>query len=347
MSVGTSSIMIGFAILLFAGLCQGSFGLGYKNYQPLKWEAFWGVYSLFCIIVPLSWAWIQVPSFVNYLTSADLKHIVVPVLCGAIWGISAVGFSKAVTYIGISLVYGLSMGISAVIGSIIPLVSMENKPSTTSIIILVAGMFVTLVGIAVITKAGIVKTAEQQTLEKEKGTVNKDSRSGKAKIGLLLAMLSGFGSGAMNIGFDFASPIGNAIMQDGFGETGASAVQWLLVLVGGALAGIMYCIVELTKNKTWLSFTYKGSPKRILILFLTSIVWFAALASYGIATLMLGDMGAVTGWILFNALALIISNLWGIRCGEWKGAKKGKKILLYGNLVLIISWVFIGISNAI
>lgn len=345
MSVGTSSIMIGFAILLFAGLCQGSFGLGYKNYQPLKWEAFWGVYSLFCVIVPLSWAWIQVPSFVNYLTSADLKHIVVPVLCGAIWGISAVGFSKAVTYIGISLVYGLSMGISAVIGSIIPLLSMENKPSITSIVLLIVGMIVTLAGIAVITKAGIVKIAEQQTVEKD--SANKDDKAGKAKIGLLLAMLSGFGSGAMNIGFDFASPIGNAIMQDGYGETGASAIQWLLVLLGGALAGIIYCIIELSKNKTWVSFTYKGSTKRIVILFVTSIVWFAALASYGIATLMLGDMGAVTGWILFNALALIISNLWGIQCGEWKGAKKGKKILLYGNLVLIISWVFIGISNAI
>jgi len=337
--------MIGFAILLFAGLCQGSFGLGYKNYQPLKWEAFWGGYSLFCVIVPLSWAWIQVPSFVNYLTSADLKHIVVPVLCGAIWGISAVGFSKAVTYIGISLVYGLSMGISAVIGSIIPLVSMENKPSLTSIVLLIVGMIVTLAGIAVITKAGIVKIAEQQTVEKD--SANKDGKAGKAKIGLLLAMLSGFGSGAMNIGFDFASPIGNAIMQDGYGETGASAIQWLLVLLGGALAGIIYCIIELSKNKTWVSFTYKGSKKRIVILFVTSIVWFAALASYGIATLMLGDMGAVTGWILFNALALIISNLWGIQCGEWKGAKKGKKILLYGNLVLIISWVFIGISNAI
>lgn len=345
MSVGTSSIMIGFAILLFAGLCQGSFGLGYKNYQPLKWEAFWGVYSLFCVIVPLSWAWIQVPSFVNYLTSADLKHIVVPVLCGAIWGISAVGFSKAVTYIGISLVYGLSMGISAVIGSIIPLLSMENKPSITSIVLLIVGMIVTLAGIAVITKAGIVKIAEQQTVEKD--SANKDDKAGKAKIGLLLAMLSGFGSGAMNIGFDFASPIGNAIMQDGYGETGASAIQWLLVLLGGALAGIIYCIIELSKNKTWVSFTYQGSKKRIVILFVTSIVWFAALASYGIATLMLGDMGAVTGWILFNALALIISNLWGIQCGEWKGAKKGKKILLYGNLVLIISWVFIGISNAI
>ncbi|WP_310604199.1 L-rhamnose/proton symporter RhaT [Anaerosporobacter sp.] len=340
-----SNITIGFIVLLFAGLCQGSFGLGYKNYKPLKWEAFWGIYSLFSIIVVIGWAFIQVPGFSQYVSSAETKNVVIPILCGVLWGMSAIGFSKAVTYIGMSLVYGLSMGISAVVGSIIPLVTMENKPSTMSILVLVLGMLVTLVGIAVITKAGIVKTAEQEALEDT--TANEDSVAGKAKIGLLLALLSGLGSGALNVGFDFASPIGNAIMQDGFGETGASAIQWMLVLVGGALTSVLYCIVDLTKKKTWVCFTYKGSKKRAVILFLTSIVWFAALASYGIATLLLGDMGAVTGWILFNALALLISNLWGIRSGEWNGAQKGKKILLYGNLILIISWVFIGISNAI
>lgn len=340
-----SNIIIGFAILLFAGLCQGSFGLGYKDYRPLKWEAFWCIYSLYCGIVPLMWAWYQVPDFVHYVNSVDTQYIIVPVLCGALWGISAVGFSKAVTYIGISLVYGLSMGISAVIGSFIPLLTMESKPSMASIVVLVIGMLVTLVGIAIITKAGIVKTAEQK--DAEQGTKAKENKVDKVKIGLLLAMLSGLGSGAMNVGFDYARPIGNAIMQNGYGETGASAVQWLLVLVGGAIASMLYCMYELSKNKTWVSFTYKGVGKRMVILFITDIVWFAALASYGIATLMLGDMGAVTGWILFNALALLISNLWGMRCGEWKGAKEGKKILLYGNLVLIISWIFIGISNAL
>ncbi len=330
--------------MLFAGLCQGSFGLGYKDYKPYTWEAFWGIYSLFCILVPLGWAVYQVPGFLQYIGNAETKHVWIPVLCGTLWGISAIGFSKAVTYIGISLVYGLSMGISAVVGSIVPLITMKNKPEMMSLVLLGIGMVVTLGGIALITKAGIVKTKEQQ----ENGKMDGDNtQKGKAKIGLILAMLSGLGSGAMNIGFDFASPIGDAIMKDGFGEIGASAIQWLFVLCGGAIASMLYCCIELTKKKTWNSYTKQGSGKRVIVLFITSIVWFAALASYGISTLLLGDMGSVTGWILFNALALLISNLWGIRCQEWKGANKGKAILLRGNLVLLLSWVFIGISNAV
>lgn len=342
MNFGANSIVIGFVVLLFAGICQGSFGIGYKRYDPFKWEAFWGVYSVFCVLVPALWAWFKVPNFLAYYSQADGMRIVIPILCGVLWGISAVGFSKAVTYIGISLVFGLSMGISAIIGSIIPLVTMSNKPSTASIVILVVGMIITLLGIAVITKAGIIKTKEQEG----SGQQAVDDVSNKKEIGLILAMLSGLGSGAMNIGFDYASPIGKSIMANGFGEIGASACQWLLVLAGGGLASLFYCIVALCKNKTWGCFRNKGVIRRIGILFLTSIVWFAALASYGIATLLLGDMGAVTGWIAFNALALIISNLWGIRMGEWKGTIRAKKYLIVGNMTLIVSWVFIGISSS-
>ena len=48
-------MLMGIFILVLSGICQGSFGLGYKKYSPLSWEAFWGVYSLFCLIVAAAW----------------------------------------------------------------------------------------------------------------------------------------------------------------------------------------------------------------------------------------------------------------------------------------------------
>ena len=35
-------MVVGFALLFAAGIFQGSFGLGYKNYKPFSWAAFWG-----------------------------------------------------------------------------------------------------------------------------------------------------------------------------------------------------------------------------------------------------------------------------------------------------------------
>ncbi len=326
-------MVIGFSILLLACLCQGSFGLGYKNFKPFSWEAFWGIYCFYCLIIPLIWAVILVPDVWVRLTD-DIPLTLSASACGVLWGASAICFSKAVSMIGMSLVYGISMGISAIVGSLIPLFTAGELPKTRSLILLIIGLAITLIGIAVITKAGLTK-------DKELGV----SAGGNMKLGLLFSMISGLGSGAMNIGFDRLSPIGKAVSENVGSDTAASAIQWLPVLAGGAIAGMIFCAISMTKNKTWQTYTKSGGLKRFGILFVTAIVWFIALAAYGIASIKLGTLGPVIGWILFNALALIISNLWGLKIGEWNGCQKAKKVLFSGNAILITSWVFTALSN--
>lgn len=105
------------------------------------------------------------------------------------------------------------------------------------------------------------------------------------------------------------------------------------------MAGIVYCIFEVTYKKEWKTVTAKGSGARTVKLFGVSIIWYLALILYGFASYLLGDMGSTVGWILFNALALIISVLWGLKTGEWKNTKK--TILFVGCAVLIIAWLMI------
>ena len=327
-------MILGLSILLLAGICQGSFGIGYKNFKPFSWEAFWGVYSLYCFIIPLIWCLVNVPDFMAYLTQKPSLTISA-IGCGVLWGISAIGFSKAIVYIGMSSVYGLSMGISSIVGSVIPLITSDEKPDKLSLALLATGLLITLIGIAVITKAGIIR-------DRCKGEAE---RHPKMRLGILLSLLSGLGSGAMNIGFDRLSEVGRAVTSDGASQTGASAIQWLPVLFGGACAGMLYCAISMSRNQTWHTYIESGCLKRFGILFVTAIVWFAALALYGIASLELGNSGPTIGWIIFNALALIISNLWGLRFGEWKGFTNAKRTLLVGNAILIFAWIFIALSN--
>ena len=326
-------MITGFIILIFACLCQGSFGLGYKNYKPFSWESFWGVYSLYCALVPLLWTVMLIPGFLPYLT-AEPKATVTAILCGVVWGISAICFSKGVTMIGMSLVYGISMGISAIVGSVIPLFTADSLPKLSSMLLLMSGLCGTLLGIFVITKAGLIKDKE-----------NNQQCNGSMKLGLIFSMISGLGAGVMNVGFDSLSKVGNAVVANGYSDTTASAIQWLPVLFGGACAGMSYCAYSMTKNKTWKTYAMQGSVKRFAVLFLTAIVWFAALAAYGIASLKLGELGPVVGWILFNAIALIVSNGWGLKVGEWRGSDKAKKVLFIGNGILIISWLITALSN--
>ncbi len=316
-------MLTGIFILILSGICQGSFGLGYKKYSPLSWEAFWGVYSLFCLLVAAAWTFIICPDMCSLILESGAYAFFIPFVCGMVWGVSTIAFSKSVLMIGMSLCFGVNMGISSVVGTVIPFINASGAVHASSAVYLAASIIITLIGITVITKAGLMKDKVQKT----KSTVP----------GILLAIISGLCSGIMNVGFDKASVIGELAKND----TAASAIQWFPVLTGGMAASVICCVVLMIKNKTISTFTEKGAGVRLLKLFATSIVWFAALALYGISSKLLGDYGSSTGWLVFNAIALIVSSFWGLITGEWKNAERAKKLLYAGDIILIVSWIFL------
>lgn len=313
----------GFGVLLASGLCQGSFGLGYKKYTPYSWAAFWGIYNILCMLVATIAVMILAPGAVCEMFSYNL---LLPVLCGGLWGLSAICFSKAIDMIGMSLVYGISMGGSTIVGSVLPLIMGGTLPKGRSAVFFWTGLLVTLIGIVIITIAGI----------KRDGAVK------ASMTGIIMTILSGLGSGAMNIGFLRSDELGAFLTDMGYSQAGISATKWLPVLVGGCLAGLIWCICEVTVRKDWHTITEAGSAKRLVILAGVSLIWYAALLLYGLAVYMLGDLGETVGWILFQALALIVSLFWGIVSGEWKN--HSKKLLFAGCVVLICAWGLISMK---
>ncbi len=300
----------GILLLIAAGFFQGSFGLGYKKYAPFTWAAFWCVYSIMCVALPTAAAHLLAGDAT--LTAAPL-----PFCCGALWGLSAIGFSKAIDKIGMSMVYGISMGVSTITGSVIPMI-MDGIPGDTKIRSLLPGYFLTIAGVAVITAAG----------------AKRDGGVKGSRTGILLAVFSGLGSGAMNIGFQFVTVSGAPTYL------AESALRWLPVLWGGGLMSVLWCIAELSKKRGWKSLTGRKAGRRYIILLVVSMVWYGALLLYGVSVNMLdGALGAM-GWLLFHALALIVSLVWGIVSGEWKG--HSKKMLYCGCALLVAAWILIG-----
>ena len=315
----------GFLLLIAAGICQGSFGLGYKKYHPYTWAAFWGIYNILCIVVSAAFAWVTAPQLWTIMAARGFTYWLVPLLCGALWGLSAIGFSKGISLIGMSMVYGISMGISTIVGSAGPIFINGNLPSGTSAFLFWLGLLLTLVGVAVITAAG----------------VKCDGGVKGSALGIVLAVVSGLGSGAMNVGFSHSEDISADFAALGYSQAAISSGRWLPVLVGGCLMGAVWCVFELSAKREWGSVTAKGSGIRALKLLGVSVVWYAALLLYGLSSDMLGEIGSSIGWILFNSLALIISVLWGIKTGEWKN--KRKTMLFTGCAILIAAWILIAL----
>lgn len=320
--IGEKIMAIGFLILIIASFFQGTFALAYKNYSPFSWAAFFAVVNSLYAVTCVVFTWVFAPELWTIIGNQPGEYWVVPILCGALWGLSAVGFSKGIDKVGMSLVYGISMGISTIVGSIVPMI-MENKfPEGISALLFWIGLVLTLAGVLLITIAG----------------VKRDGFAKNATAGIILAVLSGLGSGAMNVGFAYSESIGEEFIKYGYSQAAISGGKWLPVLFGGCIMCVIWCMGEMTVKKEWHTLVAKGSLRRIPLFCVVSVMWYLALLLYGLSTIKLGAMGNTVGWILFNALALIISVGWGLLTGEWKNAKK--KGLFVGCAVLIIAWVF-------
>ena len=327
------------ALVIIASIFQGSFGLGMKFMAPLKWEAWWLVHAVIAMFVlPLGWALFVVPDLFSVIAAAPMEAILVGMLFGLLWGIGGIMFGKSVPYIGISLTYGIVMGLCAAAGSLIPFFTKDNVLDLPSFPYIIGGVVIMLVGVAITAVAGIQKDKASNVAGGEKINL---------KVGLIIAVLSGLLSALLSVGFDNGKPIGDLAVEAGALSRNSSLAIWVVVLWGGFLMNAGYAVFLLFKNKTWNSFKVEKSGKAYGWAISTSLFWFGALGIYGQGATLMGDMGSVIGWPILLGLSLIVSNLWAYMNKEWKGALKPFAILLFGLLILIIATVILGYSNSV
>lgn len=150
------STFLPFLLVIFASIFQGSFGVGMKYIAPLKWEAWWLVHvTVAMILFPLTWALIVVPGLFEIISSAPPTAISLAILFGFLWGIGGILFGVSIPHIGISLTYGIVMGLASSVGSLIPLFQIEGSASSPAFPYINAGVLVMLVGVAITAVAGI------------------------------------------------------------------------------------------------------------------------------------------------------------------------------------------------
>ncbi len=333
-----------FLLIIFASIFQGSFGLGMKYMAPLKWEAWWLVHVIIAmIILPMAWAYLAVPDLCDVLgtslSNPEMQNVVfIAMLFGFLWGIGGILFGVSVPYIGLSLTMGIVMGLAGSVGALIPLLRMDDSTSLPQFPYVIAGLIITLVGVAITAKAGI---------DKDKMTTEESGHKSNILKGILIAVSCGVLSALLNVGFVEAAPIAKLAEKMGAIDRNASLAAWVVVLIGAFIMNAGYAIFLLFKNKTWSSFRVEGSAKAYRWAILASIFWFGALGVYGQGAALIGPIGGVIGWPMLLGLSLIVSNFWAYRAGEWKGAVKPFRLLLMGLTVLIIASIILGYANQV
>lgn len=325
----------GLLLLLLAGMMNASFAVPMKYTRDWVWENTWLAWSVLALLaLPLVLAFSMVPSYGAILVSAGSTVWMVAV-CGAAWGVAQVLFGLALARIGIALTFSIVLGLSAAMGSLVPLVHFHaNEMFTHSGIISLAGITLVLVGVAVCAVAGKIR-------DRGRGQSESSQAFG---TGLVMAITSGICASMMNVGFAYGTPLSDAAAAHGTNTLWLSDAIWAPLLIGGAIPNVLYCLHLLRKNGTTKQFRSNGARNTMLALGM-AVLWFASSILYGVATIFLGNLGKVVGWPLFMSLIVILAGILGIATGEWKGAER-RALGFQGLATVILICAVIVLSRA-
>ncbi|MCG8308635.1 MAG: rhamnose:proton symporter, partial [Cytophagales bacterium] len=134
--------IIGTGLHAIGGMSTAVCYLPNTQTRKWSWETFWLVQAMFAwVIVPIIIGWLTVPDFFNILVEAPAKSFWIAFLLGAAYGFGGMSFGKAINHIGFSLTYTIAIGISAVMGTIFPLIFLGGigdfftKPGGTIVLI--------------------------------------------------------------------------------------------------------------------------------------------------------------------------------------------------------------------
>ena len=323
-----AELLEGVVFILVAAFFQGTFALFLKFKSNWKWENFWAIFSVIALVIsPILFSFFLVPSFLAILLSSPASAIYNSFICGVLWGIGSVLFGLSIARIGLALTYSLIIGLTAAVGSLLPLL-LAPLPNLGVLALFATGILIMFLGLAVSAYAGMKRETEQ--------------KNRKFRLGLLLAVISGLTSPMLNIGFVYGIPIVETAQTHGITEF-ATLPVWIIVLLGGFLINFGYATYLLIKAKTFKLFAQK--TKTPLILSITSgIFYFSGLSIYGIASSRLDTLGTSVGWALLMSLMIVISNLSGILTGEWTGSRKALRFQLTSISILILGISVMGIS---
>ena len=339
----TESLVFGLTLVLLGGVCQGSFMLPMKYAKKWRWENAWLIFSSTAyLILPWLVAFFTVPQLGNILAHTSRTTILQTLLFGLGWGFGALTFGLGVDRLGLALGFAIILGLTAAIGTLVPLwvLSSENLSRSQSGLIFL-GVVLILVGFSLCSWAGKLK---EVALKGETRSVsNSDPKS--FAIGLLLCILSGVLSPFGNLGFAFGSEISRVALEFGTSEFYAANPLWAVITLPLFLCNASFCVYLLIRDKSAEQFL--SSPRHYYLLCISmGALWIVGMALYGSGANHLGPIGSSVGWAILMSSMVIVANVWGVVTGEWKkSGRKPLQVMGFGVLALTVAIFAIGLSK--
>lgn len=338
----TPNPIYGTGLHAIGGISAASCYMPFEKVKNWTWEIFWIVQALFAwLIMPFVIGYFTVPDLFTVLSKAPASVFWPALLLGAVYGFGGLSFGYAIRNIGYSLTYTISIGISAVLGTIIPLILkgqlIEQFTKVGGDIVLL-GMIASIFGVALCGRAGFLKEKFLSSKTKDKG------KNFNMKKGLILVLIAGALSAIWGVSLEIGQPISDIAAEHGAGHFEGNA-KLIVSSLGCLLTNLIWFGFVTFKNgsiKTLVSIKETGTKRYLSNFSLSALagsLWYVQFFFYGLGHVRMGSF-QFSSWVLHMSMLIFFSYIIGVLMKEWKDVNRKTYItLIIALLVLVTSFV--------
>lgn len=322
---------------LFAANCYAP----QKYVRRWSWEIFWMTQAAWCwLIWPVVGAAITIPHLAQVLTEAPKQPMLLSFLMGLAYGVGGTAFNISIRYIGFSLTYAIAVGLSSVLGTLIPPLvrgqygAILSKPGAGWVM---AGVGLGTLGIAACGLAGRLKEDDLRS-----------STAGAGEFslikGLLLSVLAGVLSAVYGFALEVAQPVIQVAAEHGAGHWKGN-VAYLFANTGAFVTALVYSLFLAVRHRSLGELVrVADDPSRVrlagnyLLAMFTGTLWYGQFFFYNLGHVRMGHY-EFTSWAIHMIMLVLFSNAVGLVFREWQGCRRPTRAALALGLAVLTAAV--------
>jgi len=315
-----------------------------KGVKGWSWQTYWLAQALICwLVLPLVVAYLTIPQLTLVLKEAPVAAMQKSFLLGMAYGIGGTAFGIAIRYVGFSLTYAIAVGISCVLGTLLPPLvhgTLGDVLKSNGAVLLIIGVAMGAIGIALCGLAGRNKEKDIAA------DVNNKTQFSLAK-GLPLCFLAGILSALYGFSLDQGQPIADVAAKYGAGNFQGNVI-YIFSNTGAFVTTLFYCLYLHNKDKTFYQYgNASGNNLSVnyLLSILTGLLWYGQFFFYGLGHVRMGAY-KFTSWAIHMIMLVLFSSVAGLVMKEWKQcSSKTLRWLIGALLVLVIAILLLTYGN--
>lgn len=306
-----------------------------KGTRGWSWQTFWLAQAAICwFALPLIVAWITIPQLGAVLAEAPRDAMLKAFLLGMIYGVGGTAFGLSIKHIGFSLTYAIAIGISCVLGTLLPplvsgqLAAVFGKTGAGWVL---AGIGIGVLGILLSGLAGRLKELD----------LGENTGSFDLSKGLPICILAGVLSAVYGFSLAAGQPIADTAAKFGAGHFEGNAI-YIFSNTGAFLTTALYCLWLHLRHKTLGEYfevptgTHRTRlPLNFSLAILTGCLWYGQFFFYGLGHVRMGEY-KFSSWGIHMIMLVLFSALVGLIFREWKGCQKRTWMSLGAALAVLV-----------